>query len=91
MTGDEPAGWAALGELYHRYLTGLLLALVSRHGSARATEVVFQTFRRQHLEQFLPGLRKLELDDLSELIARQRRELDDLVDPVQELRPEEIA
>jgi hypothetical protein len=69
VTGDEPAGWAALGELYHRYLTGLLLALVSRHGTARATEVVFQTFRRQHLEQFLPGLRKLELDRLPPAVA----------------------
>jgi len=67
--GDEPAGWAAIGELYHRYLTGLLLALVSRHGTARATEVVFQTFRRQHLELFLPGLRKLELDRLPPAVA----------------------
>ncbi len=67
--GDEPAGWAAIGELYHRYLTGLLLALVSRHGTARATEVVFQTFRRQHLELFLPGLRKLELEHLPPAVA----------------------
>ena len=69
MAGDEPAGWAAIGELYHRYLTGLLLAVVTRHGTARAEEVVFQTFRRQHLEQFLPGLRKLELDHLPPAVA----------------------
>jgi hypothetical protein len=69
VDGDEPAGWAALGELYHRYLTGLLLALVTRHGTARAAEVVFRTFRRQHLEQFLPGLRKLELDHLPPAVA----------------------
>ena len=35
--------------------------------------------------------RELELDDLAELLARQRLELDDLVDPVQELGPEELA
>ena len=69
VSGDDRTGWSALGELYHRYLTGLLLALVSRHGTARATEVTFQTFRRQHLEQFLPGLRKLELDRLPPAVA----------------------
>jgi hypothetical protein len=45
------------------------LAVVTLHGTARAAEVVFQTFRRQHLEQFLPGLRKLELDDLPPAVA----------------------
>ena len=45
----------AVAELYHRYLTGILLALVQRHGTARAAEVAFRTFRRQHLEKFLPG------------------------------------
>ena len=67
--GDDPAGWAAIGELYHRYLTGLMLAVVTRHGTARATEVAFQTFRRQHLEMFLPGLRKLGLDHLPPAVA----------------------
>lgn len=66
---DDPVAWAALGELYHRYLTGLLLSTVSRIGPAAATEVVFQTFRRQHLEQFLPGLHKLGLSDLPPAVA----------------------
>lgn len=69
MVGDDPDAWRALGELYHRYLTGLLLALVTRHGVARSEEVVFRTFRRQHLEQFLPGLRKLGLDGLPHAVA----------------------
>ena len=67
--GDDVAGWAALGELYHRYLTGLLLATVSRVGPAAASEVVFHTFRRQHLEQFLPGLHKLGLAELPPAVA----------------------
>ena len=66
---DDVDGWRAVGELYHRYLTGLLLALVTRQGTRRAAEVVFRTFRRQHLELFLPGLRKLELDHLPPAVA----------------------
>ena len=69
MSEEDPAAWRALGELYHRYLTGLLLALITRHGTARAAEVVRRTFRRQHLELFLPGLRKLGLEQLSPAIA----------------------
>src|SRR5919107_1363187 len=34
---------------------------------------------------------ELELHDLSELLTGERLELDDLVDPVEELRPEELA
>lgn len=67
--GNDIAAWSAIGELYHRYLTGLLLALVSRQGTARASEVVFRTFRRQHLELFLGGLAKLGLDGLPPAVA----------------------
>ena len=66
---DDPAAWAALAELYHRYLTGLLLAMVLRAGTPAAAEVVFRTFRRQHLDAFLPGLRKLALDTLPPAVA----------------------
>jgi hypothetical protein len=59
----------AVAELYHRYLTGILLGLVHRQGTTRAAEVTFRTFRRQHLEKFLPGLRKLGLDGLPPAVA----------------------
>src|SRR5690349_17004174 len=62
-------GMAALAELYHRYLTGLLLALVLRAGAPQAAEVAFRTFRRQHLEKFLPGLQKLGLTGLPPAVA----------------------
>ena len=65
----DPDAWSAIGELYHRYLTGLLLALVLRQGTARAAEVVYRTFRRQHLELFLPGLAKLGLGSLPHAVA----------------------
>ena len=54
--GDEHRAWAALAELYHRYLTGLLLGMVTRLGTEPAAEVVFRTFRNQHLEAFHPGM-----------------------------------
>ncbi|MCP5031351.1 MAG: hypothetical protein GY939_06060 [Actinomycetia bacterium] len=73
MTDPSPSTeadrWAAVGDLYHRYLTGVVLALVSRQGTARAAEVVFRTFRRQHLELFLPGLGKLGLDQMPNAVA----------------------
>ena len=42
----------------------LVLGLVSRRGEDTAREYVFRHFRRQHLEKFLPGLRKLGLADV---------------------------
>lgn len=66
---SDAAAWSAIGELYHRYLTGLLLALVLRQGTTRAAEVVYRTFRRQHLELFLPGLAKLGLTGLPPAVA----------------------
>ena len=67
--GDESAAWAALAELYHRYLTGLLLGMVTRLGAAPAADVVFRVFRNQHLEAFLPGLDKLGLADEPHAVA----------------------
>lgn len=66
---DDRAAWSALAELYHRFLTGLLLSMVSREGTARSAEVVRRTFRRQHLELFLPGLAKLGLTELPHAVA----------------------
>ncbi|MEM9562467.1 MAG: hypothetical protein AAGA93_07630 [Actinomycetota bacterium] len=66
---DDPQAWSALAELYHRFLTGTLLALVVRAGTEPAAEVVFRTFRRQHLDAFLPGLDKLGLTDQPHAVA----------------------
>ncbi|GGC90014.1 hypothetical protein [Chelatococcus reniformis] len=65
---DGPA-FAAVELLYHSYLTGLILMLVSRAGAARAADVVFRTFRRQQLARFLPGLHKLGLAGLPHAVA----------------------
>lgn len=65
---DTPA-FEALGDLLHRYLTGLVLALVTEFGEDRAADALFGLFRRQHLEKFLPGLEKLGLADESDAVA----------------------
>src|SRR5262245_64848581 len=62
-------GYRAVEVLYHAYLTGLILTTVSRRGGAAAAELVFRTFRRQHLEKFLPGLEKLGLAKLPHAVA----------------------
>src|SRR6266545_6373645 len=57
-------GYRAVEVLHHGFLTGLILTTVSRRSGADAAELVFRTFRRQHLEKFLPGLAKLGLSAL---------------------------
>jgi len=66
---DQMSPEQRLGELYHRYFTGLILALVTELGEDRAVDVVFGLFRRQHLERFLPGLAKLGLTELPDAVA----------------------
>lgn len=65
---DQPA-FTALAEVYHRYLTGLVLALVVERGEDRAADALFGLFRRQHLERFLPGLDKLGLSGEPDAVA----------------------
>lgn len=69
LVASSPRSWAATAELYHRFLTGSLLALVVRQGTDRAARVVFTIFRTQHLDLFEAGLRKLDLDGLPDAVA----------------------
>jgi hypothetical protein len=64
--------YRAVETLYHDYLTGLILTTVTRRDAASAAELVFRTFRRQHLEKFLPGLAKLGLASLPHAVACAR-------------------
>jgi hypothetical protein len=66
---DLERAYGAVETLYHAYLTGLILAAITRLGTPTATELVFRTFRRQHLEKFLPGLEKLGLRKLPHAVA----------------------
>ncbi|MBI1406139.1 MAG: hypothetical protein GC145_08450 [Caulobacter sp.] len=55
--------------LYNALMTGLVLTLVSQRGEEAARRFVFAHFRRQHLEKFLPGLKKLGLTGLPDAVA----------------------
>jgi hypothetical protein len=61
--------WRGVAELYHAYFTGLILAVVTRRGAPDAAEFMFQVFRRQQQERFLPGLDKLGLSHLPPAVA----------------------
>lgn len=71
MADDERTlgAYRAVETVYHAYLTGLILMVVSRRGAERAAELVFRLFRRQQLEKFLPGLEKLGLRGLPDAVA----------------------
>ncbi|MDH3644105.1 MAG: hypothetical protein OES38_18515 [Gammaproteobacteria bacterium] len=58
-----------VADIHHAWITGLVLTLVARKDAAAAEEFVFQLFRRQHLERFLPGLAKLGLDKEPHAVA----------------------
>lgn len=66
---DDADGYVAVETIYHAYLTGLILTIVTRAGARQAAEVVFRTFRRQQLARFLLGLKKLGLDRLPHAVA----------------------
>ena len=66
---EDIAGYKAISKLYNALMTGLVLTLVSRKGEDAARRFVFAHFRRQHLEKFLPGLKKLGLDALPDAVA----------------------
>jgi hypothetical protein len=66
---DAAAGYKAVAKLYNALMTGVVLTLVSQRGHAPARDFVQAHFRRQHLEKFLPGLKKLGLDRLPDAVA----------------------
>src|SRR5262245_50055052 len=63
------AAVTAVGDLYHAWITGLILTTVTRRTAADAAELVFRTFRHQQQEKFLPGLAKLGLSSLPDAVA----------------------
>jgi hypothetical protein len=62
VPAPRPAAFEAVALICNALMTGVVLSLVSRHGEALAREFVQAHFRRQHLQKFLPGLRKLGLE-----------------------------
>jgi hypothetical protein len=66
---EDIAGYKAVARLYNALMTGLVLTLIGRKSADDARRFVFAHFRRQHLEKFLPGLKKLGLDALPDAVA----------------------
>ncbi len=71
MSGPDASreGAYAVETLYNALVTAMIVSLVVRRGADTAREYVFRHFRRQHLEKFLPGLRKLGLAGLPPAVA----------------------
>jgi hypothetical protein len=63
------AGCKAIAKLYNALMTGVVLTLITQRDAECARRFVFAHFRRQHLEKFLPGLKKLGLDHQPHAIA----------------------
>ena len=51
-----PGDFHAVAELHHRFLTGLILALVLRAGEATAAEAVYRLARRPRAIAVLPWM-----------------------------------
>lgn len=68
-TDSIVAGYKAVEVLYHNFLTGLILRTVMLRGAKDAEELVFRLFRRQQQRTFLPGLKKLGLTELPDVVA----------------------
>lgn len=69
---SDEARWSAVAEWYHAFFTGLVLTAVTRLGTREAAELVFRIFRHQHLQRFLPGIRKLGLEHLPPAVTAAR-------------------
>lgn len=60
---------AAIAELYHQYMTGLILGVSLNRGRHDAGEWIFRVFRHQHHEKFLSSFEKLGLTDMPDAVA----------------------
>ena len=69
MQHENAEAWDAVAEWYHAFFTGMVLSAVTRRGTADAADFIFAVYRRQHLDLFLPGLRKLGLDTKPHAVA----------------------
>ena len=61
-------GYKAAENVYHRFLTGLILRTVVMRGEEDAAALVFQLFRQQQQKTLLPGIEKLGLAHLPDAV-----------------------
>jgi len=68
-TDQRTAEYRAVADLYHGFFTGIMLTIVTRKGVRDASEFTYWLFRHKHEEQFIPGLKKLGIQDLPVPVA----------------------
>jgi hypothetical protein len=61
--------YRAVELLYHAFFPGFLLSIITRRSTKDAADLVFHTFRHQHVEKFLPGIKMLGLESLPAAVA----------------------
>lgn len=64
-----PQAMAAVAELYHQFMTGLILGVSLNRGRHDAGEFLFRVFRHQHHEKFLSSFDKLGLTGMPDAVA----------------------
>ena len=71
-TPSDAAGTLALTDLYHGWLTGLVLATSLHEGPDAAGDMIFKVYRRHHENRFLSSFDKLGLSGLPHAVACAR-------------------
>ena len=68
-TRPAPHALSAVAELYHQYMTGLILAVSMNRGRHDAGRWIYRVFRYQHHEKFLSSFDKLGLTGMPDAVA----------------------
>lgn len=68
-TNPSAPALSAVAELYHQYMTGLILAVSLNRGRHDAGRWMFRLFRHQHDEKFLSSFDKLGLTGMPDAVA----------------------
>lgn len=61
--------YRAIAEIYHSYLTGLILSVALHKGASAAGEAVFRVYRQHHENKFLSSFEKLGVKGLPDAVA----------------------
>ncbi len=69
LPSPMPAAMAAVAELYHQLMTGLILGVSLNRGRHDVGELMFRVFRHQHHEKFLSSFEKLGLTEMPDAVA----------------------
>lgn len=69
MTNTMASPYRAIADIYHAYLTGLILTVALHKGAEAAGDVVFRVYRQHHLNKFTSSFDKLGLSGKPDAVA----------------------